>query len=351
MTRTEMALLRFFSMLFPCREGFIELRAIPTGQGERIRRDWIPCREKHQAVSAALIHAQSHNVYFGVCTRQRCGKGSKAHIGHVTALWADLDEAKLPGGINEAFTRLGGLPWQPSAIIHSGHGLHVYYFLDEPIPISGTVAVVEAALRALQAELGSDPVHDVTRILRVPGTRNLKEPGNPVPVRIVQLEDRRVDFSDVLDAVNWERELMTDYETAEGGALTEEGKLGLGTVLACDFLQYCKTNAETLSEPLWYAMITNLLPFRGGREAIHELSSPHPNYSFEETEAKIEHALRDAPGPHTARYLLSHGFVSEDCQGAGVNSPAALARSGFPPCREVLPRRGIAAKQRDCFQR
>ena len=351
MTRTEMALLRFFSMLFPLREGFIELRAIPSGRGERIRRDWIPCREKHQAVCAALSHGQFYNVYFGVCTRLRRGKGSKEHIGHLTALWADLDEGKYPGGLVEASSRLGGFLFRPSAIIHSGHGLHVYYFLDEPIRVSGTVAVVEAALRALQAELGSDPVHDVSRILRVPGTRNLKEQGNPVPVRIIQLEDRRIDFSDVLDAVNWERELMTDNETGEGGTLAEEGRPGLERVLACDFLQYCKTNAETLSEPLWYAMITNLLPFRGGRKAIHELSSPHPNYSFEETEAKIEHALRDAPGPHTVRYLLSHGFVSEDCQGAGVNSPAALAKSGFPPCLEVLSRTGIAAKQRDSFQR
>ena len=351
MTRTEMALLRFFSMLFPGREGFIELRAIPASQGKRIKRDWIPCREKAHAVSAALSHAQSHNVFFGVCTRLRYGKGSKTHIGHLTALWADLDEAKLPGGLDEAFSRLGGFPLRPSAIIHSGHGLHVYYFLDEPILVSGTVAVVEAALRALQAELGSDPVHDVTRILRVPGTRNLKETGNPVPVCILQLKDRRVNFADALDAVNWEQELMTDYETAEGGTLTEEGKHGLESVLACDFLKYCRINAKTLSEPLWYAMITNLLPFRGGRRAIHELSSPHPSYSFEETEAKIEHALRDAPGPHTARYLSSHGFVSEDCRGAGVNSPAALARSGFPPYPEVLSRTSIAAGRTDSFQR
>ena len=66
---------------------------------------------------------------------------------------------------------------------------------------------------------------------------------------------------------------------------------GLERVLECDFIRYCRENAEDLIEPLWFSMISNLLPFQGGREKIHELSRPYKKgrlqYSAEATDKKF----------------------------------------------------------------
>ena len=89
----------------------------------------------------------------------------------------------------------------------------------------------------------------------------------------------------------------------------------------CDFIKQCIDFASTLTEPLWYCMISNLAVFDGGAEKIHEFSNSYPTYTWAETEAKIEHALRDTK-PHTCEYIREEGFrCSKNCE---VRSPAGL---------------------------
>jgi hypothetical protein len=76
----------------------------------------------------------------------------------------------------------------------------------------------------------------------------------------------------------------------------------------CCFLQHCKRNSKTLSEPQWYAKITNLAVFEGGDEAIHLFSKPHPNYSFEQTQNKINRFRKSGTKPITCAKIASHGF-------------------------------------------
>lgn len=60
---------------------------------------------------------------------------------------------------------------------------------------------------------------------------------------------------------------------------------------ACDFIKYCRDNAAELSEPSWWMMIRILVNLgKSGKDLIHELSEPHPEYDFEKTEEKINHA-------------------------------------------------------------
>lgn len=103
---------------------------------------------------------------------------------------------------------------------------------------------------------------------------------------------------------------------------------GADVILAnCAFCQHCRDNAETLSEPEWYAMISNLARADGGRELIHELSRPYPRYSPAETERKIEHALRDGE-PHTCAYIQdSLGFTGCPAAGCGVKAPIGFVSS------------------------
>jgi hypothetical protein len=78
--------------------------------------------------------------------------------------------------------------------------------------------------------------------------------------------------------------------------ILEEGEADLSKVRACSFMKHCEEMAANLSEPLWYAWITNAIHCQGGREYIHEYSSKDAQYSKRETNWKITHALRDS-GP------------------------------------------------------
>lgn len=112
---------------------------------------------------------------------------------------------------------------------------------------------------------------------------------------------------------------------------------GLERVLECEFIHYCETNAKDLPEPLWFSMISNLLPFQGGREKIHELSRPYKKgrlqYSAEATDKKIQYALKTSYGPRTCQYISLQGFscpnlITNKCQ---VKAPAGLGTKKTSP--------------------
>ncbi|MCC6425668.1 MAG: hypothetical protein IT435_02485 [Phycisphaerales bacterium] len=71
----------------------------------------------------------------------------------------------------------GGLP-PATAIVYSGGGYQAYWRLAEPVPVNGDLSVAEdLKLYNLQIErlLGADNCHDVSRIMRVPGTINVPD--------------------------------------------------------------------------------------------------------------------------------------------------------------------------------
>ena len=92
-----------------------------------------------------------------------------ANIKHVNAFWADLD---FKGGFDAATRKaqLAELTCKPSLIVASG-GWHVSWLLDEPLL---DVDTASTWMKVVQRKLQNDAVHDLARILRVPGTLNYK---------------------------------------------------------------------------------------------------------------------------------------------------------------------------------
>ncbi len=91
---------------------------------------------------------------------------------------------------------------------------------------------------------------------------------------------------------------------------------------SCKFINFCAESPEKVSEPLWYAMISNIVSIRpGGYSIAHGLSKGHPGYDRSETDRKIHHAL-DATGPHTCEYIISNGYKCD--KNCGVRSPVGL---------------------------
>jgi len=289
---------------------------------------------------------QGYNIYFGVCSR-KTKKGTKEELLAIPAFWVDLDAKDFHGSKRAAIDHLReSLPTylDPSIIVDTGHGYHVYWLFreNEPIENEKDVSHLESYLRGLARALKGDPGScDLTRILRLPGLFNLKFPDKPVPARIILWHpERRYAPSDFVEYYE-ENQPGRRADKVDEQAPPKETKLperfneiAIKRLLEnCAFIQHCAEDARTLPEPHWWSMISILVRFgEPGRQSIHERSQPYPEYTEEETDQKIKEALKAGDkeiGPHTCLFIeQTLGFACpEDCpaRGKGVKSPAGLA--------------------------
>lgn len=163
-----------------CGEGYINLRFLPSGENL-----FIPL-SKIGSIPNALKEYKDQNAYFGVATRIK-GNGTKDGILQIPALGVDIDfKDQSPKVIKR---RLKKFKLKPSAIIKTGGGYHVYWFLKKPLT-KERIPKIESSLRRLASHLGGDlSATDASRILRIPGTLNLKR--NRFPVHLVRFRPTR----------------------------------------------------------------------------------------------------------------------------------------------------------------
>ncbi len=154
--------------------------------------------------------AIDHEVYYTVGTLDRRppdGKrGDSSYVSHVSAFIFDFDvvnpanlkahaEAAIPENFDalQAFIEDINLP-VPSAIVHSGNGLHGYWFLASPMPAHEAKvahrrfqrAIIELAREKKRWKF--DNTSDLARVLRYPGTWNRKS-NIVTPVLLVSADE------------------------------------------------------------------------------------------------------------------------------------------------------------------
>lgn len=146
--------------------------------------------------------------------KRRPGKNQVAGI---VGLWCDVDVNGGPEGKagaapdrETALMLIEQAPLKPTMIVDSGYGLQPYWLFAEPwlftTPEDRAGATALAAkwyerLRGIARELdpsfGIDGTADVSRVLRVPGTYNLKG-GQQAPVRLLHVdESARYELADI----------------------------------------------------------------------------------------------------------------------------------------------------------
>lgn len=113
------------------------------------------------------------------------GRRRAADVTAIRALFADFD-GREPGEWHAA----------PSMIIQSGHGKHAYWLVDG-CPVTGFVE----AQKRLALHYGSDfKVHDLPRVMRLPGTWHQKD-AEPKMVAVLELERRVYGWPAVLNGI------------------------------------------------------------------------------------------------------------------------------------------------------
>ena len=142
------------------------------------------------------------------------GRGKAADVVRLPALWADLDVK--PGGMpsREAADAVveglsGVLGSDPVYVTMSGHGLQPLWALDRED--STDVPRITRALRRFgllvrgvcrQHGGAADSVFDPVRVLRTPGSVNLKDPAAPVPTSFTMRGGRPLTLDEVEEALD-----------------------------------------------------------------------------------------------------------------------------------------------------
>jgi hypothetical protein len=112
-------------------------------------------------------------------------RAQKRYVAALNCLYGEYD-VKDYGSKDAIAQHIASAPWpRPSVVVDSGGGIHCYWLLRDPwgLPSDDARLAAEIVQRAWVCQvIGADKtVHDLVRILRVPGTLNFKyDPPRPV---------------------------------------------------------------------------------------------------------------------------------------------------------------------------
>jgi putative DNA primase/helicase len=256
-------------------------------------------------------NAQDRGIFFVV----NFGGQSIAEISRINAQFVEMDD----GTFEEQLAKVEAFPLAPSLIVKTRRSLHCYWLMQK-----ADVARFRHIQKQLVAQFHGDPqCVDECRVLRVPGFNHCKE--EPLPVECIkfnpELRYTQEQLSAALPNMPEESSTVNRQSSIKKGA-----QRGLALLARkCPFFKHCKKNAKTLSDPDWYAMISNLALFEGSEEVIHRLSRPHPGYSPEATDRKIAHFHKSGTRPITCQRIFEGGFQCPCVEKCSAKSPAGLA--------------------------
>ena len=202
-------LTKFFGAIFAGAEGYIDIRTFvhikEEGGIKTLQKDHFFIKIKELKDSVRILSNENFtkgkNIHFGVAPRAKSEEGEKQtgaekDIKMINCLWSDVDckresNPNLPTK-KVALKRIENFELPPSIIVDSGLGYQCYWLLKMPIPIKSRKIFLEVKgiLKGLTMKLGGDVAgHDLCRLLRVPGTSNIK-PECPLglPVKIIKFE-------------------------------------------------------------------------------------------------------------------------------------------------------------------
>jgi len=93
----------------------------------------------------------------------------------------------------------------------------------------------------------------------------------------------------------------------------------------CDFIKWCRKYALAVTEPQWFAMITNLARLEGGPSLIHEISALDMfRYNHKQTQRLIERVVANGYSPTSCKKLIKLGFHCRKLGQCSVKAPTDL---------------------------
>ena len=224
-----------------------------------------------------------------------------------------------------------------------GGGIHAYWTFTHEISTDAWLPMATALKELCEIHgLAADPTvtADAARILRIPGTFNVKE-DTPRPVRILHATTKEFKpkrLQKVLGTVKSKalqklgalaQEMDLDFAATGEGVPFFAGKI----IERCNVLAHTyETGGAGQVEPLWMAQLSLMAYAVDGSEYIHSLSDQHAEYDYQRTEKKYTQrlAVKESGkyGPPLCKTLGM--YLPEKCKACRFNgrikSPIVLGR-------------------------
>lgn len=355
--------MKYLSELYSqCSEGLIAV------YNQRTRSShFYPIDELERAHSDIIGASSRDNVYHRwtvVREKPLSGRGDSTYACGGPGLMLDIDLASsdpsvhsaknLPSCWEEVLNHLEhqGFP-APTAIRNSGNGVYFDWLFERfwsfltPEQFQEAESLSrrfnEAAIAAGRLmNWNIDYVGDLSRVTRLPGTKNHKT--NPAKdVTLLKYdESRRFQVGEISELVtSLERRLGSKSDPRPSSSLqktSSESQSGHSCSNAqadfdavqagCRWVQWAVDNSERLPEPDWYALAGIAACCTDGGATFHELSAADPRYNSEEASKKFNRADNEA-GPRTCARISTDSAFSgcQECPflaGGVIKSPINL---------------------------
>jgi len=315
--------------------------AIEKGTGRKLQKFYNTIDEVYAA--AVRLDQSEYNVFFALATFETTENRKAVNVSQMRSLFLDLDCGEEKGFADQTealeqlqnFCRRLALP--KPLIVNSGRGLHVYWPLDRPVSRDEWQPVADrfkALCKQHNFRVDTSVAADAARVLRVPGTHNHKgEPPLPVAVLAEAANNTMTlaQMSDLLGVAKHAvapRAYMPMQRNATQDLLMANRTSRFRTILrradGCAQLQYAATEQDKVDEPLWRATLSIAVHCEDADVAVHAVSKNHPEYSFDDTEAKA----RRIKGPYLCATFDDYnpGLCAQCPHWQKIKSPIVLGR-------------------------
>lgn len=173
--REKMQLQIYSQLVFEPADDIVELRLIKAG--EKPVQRWVTAKElPGQTEMLERYNQNDFNIYAGTNPRKAPGLSGDEHVKLARSIFADFDHIENgdlePSEFILKKIKEAKLP-KPTMLIDSGHGIHVYWLLEEPLVDLSQWKLIQ---QRLIVTLDSDKsIKNPERIMRLPGFWNVKK--------------------------------------------------------------------------------------------------------------------------------------------------------------------------------
>jgi hypothetical protein len=213
---------QFLRIMFAGTAGPVFVCSLPNVKGDRPGERWLASGDP-AAAEKFLAHwnVAGRSTYFCSATlkpnkdwiAREPGRSPRCeeNIAEIVGLHCDIDFKNVTVTAAEILRILKSLLCAPSIVVNSGHGLHGYWLFKEPIETNLGAEITNRVITArmkLAAILAGDPVQDLPRLMRLPGSHNTKG-GAPIEVTIDEINaERRYDLEQMEAWLGAQRPLL-----------------------------------------------------------------------------------------------------------------------------------------------
>ena len=302
----------------------------------------------YDSVDAVLTTAHDldesgFDAYFALATFEEAGSRKVTNVKQLRSFFLDLDcgpSKEYPNqstAISALQTFCVKLELPKPLMVSSGRGVHVYWFLSEPVSLKEWLPVA-GRLKQLCTEhkLLADPsvTADAARVLRMPGTHNHKA-DPPLNVKCIGGGvPKPIDFDVFKEYLGGELIPVPTKHVSSGSNAVMDVLIGNRKSVfkdiviktqagnGCDQIWNILTNQGEISEPLWRAGLSIAKFCEDGHKAAHIMSQKHPEYDEQDTLKKMDLIK----GPYLCKTFDEFNpGVCNECPNKGeIKSPISL---------------------------